>query len=101
MKLDKLTQDNSTAGKNFEEKMNKSPTEKVETKEPTVETKEPWPFDEMSEEAANIIIDIVTNDEQFKKYSELLKEIFPLEALTYPGLPPDLFDKTPTKENKA
>lgn len=83
-------------GKNLEEKMSKSPT-----KEPKLEKKEPWPFDEMSEEAANIVIDILTNDEQFKKYSEVLKEIFPLEAQTYPGLPPDIFDKTPTKENKA
>lgn len=94
MKLD-------NSGKKLEEKMSKTPTEKVETKESKVEKKEPWPFDEISEEAANIIIDIVKNDEQFKKYSEVLKEIFPLEALTYPGLPPDLFDKTPTKENKA
>jgi len=34
----------------------------------------------------------LTNDEQFKKYSEVLKKKFPLEAQTYPGLPPDIFD---------
>jgi hypothetical protein len=86
-----LTPNKLKSEKILEEKKNLEPTEKPE----------PWPFDEISEEAANIIIDIVKNDEQFKKYSEVLKAVFPLEALAYPGLPPDILGKTPTKENKT